>query len=225
MHILLVDDDRELAEYVSRTLEEEGHSVTLSADGAAAVRAARSSRYDIIVLDVMLPLMDGVHVTRRLRAENIATPILLLTARDAPQDVVRGLDAGADDYLTKPFSLEVLLARIRARTRPGQAAGKSRLKYADLIADLETYEVWRHGRRIDLTRTEFAILECLLRSPGRVIRRQRLIEEVWGADREVPDNNLDAFMCLLRAKVDATGRHRLIQTVRGIGYCLRQDEA
>jgi len=225
MRILLVDDDRELAEYVSRTLEEEGNSVTISTDGAAAVRSARSAPFDIIVLDVMLPCMDGVQVTRKLRAENITTPVLLLTARDAPQDIVRGLDAGADDYLTKPFSLDVLLARIRARTRAGRSGETSRLRYADLVADLETYEVWRHGRRIDLTRTEFAILECLLRSPGRVIRRQHLIEEVWGAERLVPDNNLDAFIRLLRAKVDAPGHQRLIQTVRGIGYCLRQAEA
>ena len=225
MRILLVDDDRDLADYISRILEEEGNSVTIKFDGDAALRYAQSSSFDIIVLDVMLPFMDGVQVTRRLRAENITTPILLLTARDAPQDVVRGLDAGADDYLAKPFPFEVLLARIRARTRADQSGAQVRLRYSDLIADLETYEVWRHGRRIDLTRTEFAILECLLRSPGRVIRRQALIENVWGVGREIPDNNLDVFIRLLRAKVDPPGHHRLIHTVRGLGYCLRESEA
>ncbi len=223
MRILLVDDDRDLAEYVSQTLEEEGNSVTTRFDGDAALRSAQSASFDIIVLDVMLPLMDGIQVTRKLRAGNIATPILLLTARDAPQDVVRGLDAGADDYLTKPFSFEVLLARIRARTR--QSNAQARLRYADLIADPETYEVWRHGRRVELTRTEFSILECLLRSPGRVLRRQRLIDDVWGPGREIPDNHLDVFMRLLRAKVDLPGHTRLIRTVRGVGYCLRDGEA
>lgn len=223
MRILLVDDDRDLAEYVSQTLVEEGNSVTTRFDGDTALRSAQSSCYDIIVLDVMLPLMDGIQVTRKLRAGNITTPILLLTARDAPQDVVRGLDAGADDYLAKPFSFEVLLARIRARTR--QSNAQARLRYADLIADPETYEVWRHGRRVELTRTEFSILECLLRSPGRVLRRQRLIDDVWGPGREIPDNHLDVFMRLLRAKVDLPGHTRLIRTVRGVGYCLRDGDA
>ena len=225
MRILLVDDDRDLAEYAGRTLEEEGNSVTLAADGATGFKLAQSSAFDLMILDVMLPFLDGIEVTRRLRAAGVHTPILLLTARDAPRDIVRGLDAGADDYLTKPFSFEVLLARIRARTRVSQSGAAARLRYADLTADVETYEVWRHGRRIDLTRTEFAILERLLRSPGRVIRRQHLIEEVWGVEREVPDNNLDVFIRLLRSKVDTPGQHRLIRTVRGIGYCLREGEA
>jgi len=225
MRILLVDDDRDLAEYAGRTIEEEGNSVTLAADGATGLKLAQSSAFDLMILDVMLPFLDGIEVTRRLRAAGVHTPILLLTARDAPRDIVRGLDAGADDYLTKPFSFEVLLARIRARTRVSQSGAAARLRYADLTADVETYEVWRHGRRIDLTRTEFAILERLLRSPGRVIRRQHLIEEVWGVEREVPDNNLDVFIRLLRSKVDTPGQHRLIRTVRGIGYCLREGEA
>ena len=225
MRILLVDDDRDLADYAGRTLEEEGNSVMLAADGAAGLRLGQSSSFDLIILDVMLPFLDGVEVTRRLRAAEIVTPILLLTARDAPRDIVRGLDAGADDYLTKPFSFEVLLARIRARTRTSQSVSAARLRYSDLTADVETYEVWRRGRRIDLTRTEFAILERLLRSPGRVIRRQNLIEEVWGLGRDVPDNNLDVFIRLLRAKVDTPGHHRLIQTVRGVGYCLREGES
>src|SRR5579884_3598742 len=215
MRILLVDDDRELAGYVCRGLEEEGNSVTISADGAEALRCARRSPFDVIVLDVMLPVVDGIQVTRRLRAERVTTPIVLLTARDAPQDVVRGLDAGADDYLTKPFSFEVLLARIRARTRHTNA--QSRFQYADLSADFDAYEVSRAGRRIDLTKTEFAILGCLLKARGRVIARQHLMEQVWGPDRDIVDNHLDVFMRLLRTKIDAPGQRRLIHTVRGVG--------
>jgi len=176
MRILFVEDDREVADYVSRGLEEENNSVTVSFDGMSALQAAQSSSFDVIVLDVMLPFLDGFEVTRRLRARSITTPILLLTARDTPQDVVRGLDAGADDYLTKPFSFEVLLARLRARTRAGSAGAGLRLRFADLSIDPETHEAWRGKGLLSLTRTEFSILECLLRSAGRVVTRQRLIE-------------------------------------------------
>jgi DNA-binding response OmpR family regulator len=225
MRILLVEDDREVADYVSRSLEEENNAVTVSFDGASALQAARSSTFDVIVLDVMLPYMNGFEVTRRLRAQSITTPILLLTARDTPQDVVQGLDSGADDYLTKPFSFEVLLARLRARTRVNAAGSGSRLKFSDLAIDPETHEVWRGKSPLNLTRTEFLILECLLRSAGRIVTRQRLIETVWGIDREVGNNNLDVFIRFLRTKVDPPGQRRLIQTVRGVGYCLREHEA
>ena len=223
MRILVVEDDRELAEYVRRTLEEEGNSVSTCFDGRAGLRAAQASPFDAIVLDVMLPSLDGLEVTRRLRAGAIRTPILLLTGRDAPQDIVRGLDAGADDYLTKPFSFDVLLARLRARTRPGPAAEGAVLRYADLTANTETHELWRGYQAVNLTPTEFAILECLLRSAGRIVTRQRLIDTVWGMDREVGSNNLDAFIRLLRGKVDGPGLPRLIQTSRGVGYSLRQE--
>ena len=224
MRILFVEDDREVADYVSRGLEEENNSVTVSFDGMSALQAAQSSSFDAIVLDVMLPFLDGFEVTRRLRARSITTPILLLTARDTPEDVVRGLDAGADDYLTKPFSFEVLLARLRARTRVGAAGGGFRLRFSDLAIDLETHEAWRGKGLLNLTRTEFSILECLMRSAGRVVTRQRLIESVWGPDREVGNNNLDVFMRFLRTKVDSAGQRRLIQTVRGVGYRLRESE-
>ncbi len=223
MHILVVEDDRELADYVGRTLEEEGNTVSTCFDGRAGLRAALSSPFDAIVLDVMLPTMDGLEVTRRLRAAAIGTPILLLTGRDAPQDIVRGLDAGADDYLTKPFSFDVLLARLRARTRPSHAAGCAVLRYADLTANTETHEVWRGYTALNLTPTEFAILECLMKAAGRIVTRQRLIETVWGTDRSVGDNNLDVFIRLLRTKVDGPGQPRLIQTSRGVGYSLRQE--
>jgi DNA-binding response OmpR family regulator len=197
MRILLVDDDRELAEYVRKGLEEENHAVTVCFDGSSGLRAAELTAFDIVVLDVMMPFLDGFEVTKRLRRQNVRTPILLLTARDAPEDVVRGLDAGADDYLTKPFSFEVLLARIRARTRAPDTRQASTLRYADLVLDLGTREVRRGGGLIRLTRTEFSILECLMRSAGRIVTRDQLIETVWG-DREVSDNNLEVFIRFLR---------------------------
>ncbi len=221
MRVLVVDDDREVADYVRRELEEESLSVVLAHDGATGLRLAESSAFDILVLDVMMPFMDGLQVTRSLRRQNILTPILLLTARDAPEEIVRGLEAGADDYLAKPFSFDVLLARIRARTRRVDRKN-SQLRFADLILDLAEHKVWRGKHEISLTRTEFAILECLLRAPGRVVTRDRLIDTVW-SDREVSANNLDVFIKFLRSKVDMPGSPKLIHTERGLGYGLRQD--
>ncbi len=221
MRVLLVDDDREVADYVRRELEEESFSVVVAHDGASGLRLAETSPFDIVVLDVMMPFMDGLQVTRHLRKQSIFTPILLLTGRDAPEEIVRGLEAGADDYLTKPFSFDVLLARIRARTRRFDAKN-ALLRFADLKLDLEEHKAWRGKREVSLTRTEFAILECLLRSAGRVVTRERLIETVWN-DREVSENNLDVFIRFLRSKVDVAGFPKLIQTERGIGYSLRQE--
>ena len=223
MRVLLVEDDREIAGYVGRGLEEEGNRVTVCFDGAAGLKAAQTSAFDIVVLDVMLPFLDGFEVTRRLRAEKISTPIVLLTARDAPRDVVRGLDAGADDYLSKPFSFEVLLARLRARTRATRTDARSKLQCGDLAIDLESHQAWRGKAALNLTRTEFAIVECLMRAAGRVVTRSRLTESVWGAEREVGKNNLDVFIRFLRIKIDGPRQSRLIHTVRGIGYCLRED--
>jgi two-component system response regulator MprA len=222
MRILLVDDDVEVTEYVRRELEEEGHAVSVCHDGAAGLRAAELHAFDIIVLDVMMPFMDGLEVTRRLRREHIHTPILLLTARDAPEEIVRGLESGADDYLTKPFSFDVLLARIRVRTRTHGGRGQ-RMRFADLTLDGATREVWRGTRQIGLTRTEFAILECLMRASGRLVPRDTLIEEVWG-EREVTYNNLEVFIRFLRAKLDCAERPSLIHTERGLGYRLRSPE-
>jgi two-component system response regulator MprA len=221
MRVLLVDDDREVADYVRRDLEEESFSVVAVYDGASALRLAQSQAFDIIVLDVMMPYLDGLEVTRSLRRQNVLTPILLLTGRDAPEEIVRGLDAGADDYLTKPFSFDVLLARIRARTRKFDQTS-SQLRFADLILDLGEHKAWRGKRAIALTRTEFAMLECLLRSAGRVVTRDRLIETVWN-DRETSENNLDVFVRFLRSKIDVSGSPKLIHTERGVGYSLRQD--
>lgn len=222
MRVLLVDDDVEVTEYVRRELEEEGHVVSVCHDGAAGLRAAESHAFDIIVLDVMMPFVDGLEVTRRLRRQHIQTPILLLTARDAPEEIVRGLDAGADDYLTKPFSLDVLLARIRVRTRT-RSEREQRVRFADLTLDTATREVWRGTRPIGLTRTEFAILECLVRASGRLVPRDAIIEEVWGG-REVTYNNLEVFIRFLRAKLDCAGHQSLIHTERGLGYRLRSPE-
>jgi DNA-binding response OmpR family regulator len=222
MRILVVEDDRDVAEYIRRELEDEGHVVTVCHDGSAGLRTAERAAFDIIVLDVMLPYLDGLEVTRRLRRGSVATPILLLTARDAPEEVVKGLDSGADDYLTKPFSFDVLLARIRARTRTAGDPAE-RLRFADLVLDAGTREDSRGGRPILLTRTEFAILECLMRAAGRIVPRDALIEEVWG-ERDVTYNNLEVFIRFLRTKVEGENGPRLIHTERGIGYGLRSAE-
>jgi DNA-binding response OmpR family regulator len=221
MRVLLVDDDREVADYVRRELEDESSDVVVAHDGASALRLAETSVFDLIVLDVMMPFMDGLEATRGLRRKNILTPILLLTARDAPEDIVRGLEAGADDYLTKPFLFEVLLARVRARTRKFEL-NNTQLRFADLILDMSEHKVWRGKRVLSLTRTEFAILECLLRSAPRVVTRERLIDTIW-SDRNISDNNLDVFIRFLRSKVDVPDSPKLIHTERGLGYCLREE--
>jgi len=219
MRILLVDDDAEVIDYVRRELEDEGHAVSVCHDGAAALRIAESDSFDIIILDVMMPFLDGFEVTRRLRQLHIRTPIVLLTARDAQEDIVRGLEAGADDYLTKPFAFDVLLARIRARTRT-HTERTQWLRYSDVTLDPSTGAAWRGSRPIALTRTEFSILECLVRAGGHVISRDRLIKEVWG-ERDVKYVNLDVFIRFLRAKIDDDDKPSLIQTEQGVGYRLR----
>ncbi len=221
LNVLVVDDDKELAGFVRQGLEDEGCIVTVCHDGGTGTRQAELHAFDIILLDVMMPVLNGFDVTRRLRLQKIRTPILLLTARDAPEDIVKGLDAGADDYLTKPFDFDVLLARIRARTRSMAAKNSVQLRFADLFLDSEKREVIRGKQRLELTRTEFSILECLLRAAGRVVTRARIIDVVWG-DREVSENNLDVFIRYLRGKVDMPGLPRLLHTERGLGYSLRE---
>lgn len=221
LKVLLVEDDKALAIFVKSGLEEEGFHVTLAFDGGSGMRQAEMHAFDIVVLDVMLPILNGFEVTKRLRLQNVRTPILLLTARDASEDIVKGLDAGADDYLTKPFDFEVFLARIRARTRSGSGKNSGQMRFADLYLDSQRHEATRAGRRLDLTRTEFSILECLIRSAGRVVPRSRIIELVWG-DRDVSENNLDVFIRFLRTKVDLPGMPRLLHTERGIGYSIRE---
>lgn len=221
LNVLLVEDDKELAGFVREGLEDESCIVQVCHDGGSGLRQAEMHAFDIIVMDVMMPVLNGFEVTKRLRLQDVRTPILLLTARDAPEDIVRGLDAGADDYLTKPFEFEVLLARIRARTRTAKGKNAAQMRFADLFLDTEKREAVRAGHRLDLTRTEFGILECLMKAAGRVVTRSRIIELVWG-DRDVSENNLDVFMRYLRSKVDREGWPRLLHTERGMGYCLKE---
>jgi DNA-binding response OmpR family regulator len=221
LNVLLVEDDRELAGFVRQGLEDESCVVRVCFDGGSGLRQAEMHSFDIILLDVMLPVLNGFEITKRLRMQNVRTPILLLTARDAPEDIVKGLDAGADDYLTKPFEFEVLLARIRARTRAATGKNSAQMRFADLFMDTEKREAVRAGQRLDLTRTEFSILECLIRASGRVVTRSRIIELVWG-DRDISENNLDVFIRYLRSKVDRPGLPRLLHTERGLGYGLRE---
>jgi len=223
MRILIVEDERQMAEVLRRGLSEEGHAVDVAQTGADGLAMATSDSFDVIILDVMLPGLSGLDVARRLRGARIRTPILMLTARDTNADVVAGLDAGADDYLVKPFSFDVLLARLRAVARRGPTERGVVMTVGDLRLDTGAHEVERGADRIDLTRTEFSLLEFLMRRRGAVVARNALIEGVWGHDREIADNTLDAFVRLLRQKVDAGGRPRLIHTVRGVGYAVREE--
>ena len=207
----------------SKGCREEGHDVTIAPDGGEALALAERSVFDVIVLDVMLPVVDGFTVARRLRNAGNDRPILMLTGRDANADVVRGLDAGADDYLTKPFSFDVLLARLRALTRRAAHGQPPVLQVADLYLDPAAHTVRRGPATIPLTPTEFSILESLMRRAGRVVPRQTLIEDVWGYERDIESNTLDAFIRLLRAKVDANADRKLIQTIRGIGFSIREE--
>jgi DNA-binding response OmpR family regulator len=219
--VLLVDDDREFIGVASAYLETEGCLVSTCFDGGSALLLAEEQTFDLLVLDVVMPVLDGVEVTKRLRLKGFQPPIILLSGLGATQDIVRGLEAGADDYLQKPFHFEVLVARLRARTRAISRAGGGILRFADLCLDSEKREATRAGDRLDLTRTEFAILEHLMRSAGRVSRKDYLIASIW-PDREVTENNLETFIRFLRQKVERPDLPRLIHTRRGIGYYLRE---
>jgi len=222
MQILVVEDERRMANLLKQGLEEDGHSVVVSGRGPDALSIARTHEFDAILLDLMLPGMSGLDVARRLRESHVQTPILMLTARDAAPDVIRGLDCGADDYVTKPFSFEVLLARIRAVARRAPIPASPRLKVADLTLDTGTREASRAGRAIGLTRTEYRLLELLMRRAGIVVEREHIMETLWGFDDSVESNTLDVFIRLLRAKIDQPGEPRLIHTLRGVGYSLRE---
>ena len=221
MRILVVEDERKVAAFVRQGLVEEGHAVEVAADGEAALDAvAAGPPYDLIVLDVMLPRRDGLSVLRTLRARRIQAPVLLLTARDAVADKVAGLDAGADDYLAKPFAFEELLARVRALLRRGRGAAEPVLRLADLSLDPATRVVTRGRRRISLTAREYALLEYFLRNVGRVLTRPMITQHVWGMDWDPQSNIVDVYVGYLRRKIDADGEPRLVQTVRGAGYSL-----
>ncbi|MTE15545.1 response regulator transcription factor [Nocardia aurantiaca] len=226
MRILVVDDDRAVRESLRRSLTFNGYTVDLAVDGLDALEKTASQRPDALVLDVMMPRLDGLEVCRRLRSTGDDLPILVLTARDSVSERVAGLDAGADDYLPKPFALEELLARLRAllrRTAGDQVdASSEAMTFADLSLDPVTREVTRGERQISLTRTEFSLLEMLMANPRRVLTRSRILEEVWGYDFPTSGNALEVYIGYLRRKTEADGEPRLIHTVRGVGYVLRE---
>ncbi len=227
MRVLVVDDDPGVRESLRRSLAFNGYEVDLAADGQRGLAAIAMGKPDVVVLDVMMPGLDGLEVCRRLRAAGDDIPVLMLTAREAISDRVAGLDAGADDYLVKPFALEELLARLRAlvrRSLPGLDGG-ARLKFSDLSLDLGTREVWRGERPLQLTRTEFNLLELFLRHPRQVLERAQILEDVWGYDFPTTANSLEVYVGYLRRKLEAEGEPRLIHTVRGVGYSLRETTA
>ncbi len=225
MRILVVDDDRAVRESLRRSLTFNGYSVELAQDGVEALERISSDRPDAVVLDDMMPRLDGRGVCRQLRSSGDDLPVLMLTARDSIDELVAGLDAGADDYLPKPFALEELLARMRAllrRTGPAEGTESAALTFSDLSLDPVTREVTRGSRSISLTRTEFSLLEMLIHNPRRVLSRSRILEEVWGFDFPTSGNALEVYVGYLRRKTEAEGEPRLIHTVRGVGYVLRE---
>ena len=226
MHILVVDDDQAVRDSLARSLQYgSGYEVSTAEDGVMALAKLSSMRPDAVIMDVMMPKLDGLQTTRVLRENGNDVPILILTARDAVDDRVDGLDAGADDYMVKPFSLEELTARIRAltrRSRPEQEELNEVLIFEDLRMDTSTREVARGSRRINLTRTEFALLQAFMEHPRRVLERSWLLNEVWGFDFATTQNSLDVYIGYLRRKTENKGEPRLIHTVRNVGYVLRE---
>jgi len=220
--ILVVDDERAVRESLRRALELEGYEIELADDGLAALAALEGDEPDAMILDVLMPGLDGLEVARRVRREGSRLPILMLTARVEVDDRVAGLDAGADDYVTKPFALEELLARVRALLRRTHEDGTDQLAFGDLELDPGTREVRRDGEPIELTRTEFSLLELFMRNPRQVLTRSVIFERVWGYDFGFGSNSLDVYIGYLRRKTEAGGKPRLIQTVRGVGYALRE---
>ncbi|TML11423.1 MAG: response regulator transcription factor [Actinobacteria bacterium] len=223
MKILVVDDERAVRESLRRALELEGYEIELAADGNEALyRLEAAEEPDAVILDVLMPGVDGLEVCRRLRGAGSKLPVLMLTARTEVEDRVAGLDAGADDYVSKPFALEELLARVRALLRRTGDSDGEVVRFADLVLDPSTREVARAGRPIELTRTEFSLLELFMRNPRQVLTRTIIFERVWGYDFGYASNSLDVYIGYLRRKTEAGGETRLIQTVRGVGYALRE---
>ncbi len=219
--ILIVEDDQAVREALERALGFEGYEIETARDGAVALSMLRNHSYDLIVLDVMMPHLDGLETCRRIRAGGDDVPILMLTARTAVDDRVEGLDAGADDYVAKPFALDELLARIRALLRRSMGDVSTVMKVGDLVIDPGARTATRNSREMDLTKTEFDLLHLLSLTPGIVLDRERIYDEIWGIDFTTTSNSLDVYIGYLRRKTEAGGEGRMIQTVRGVGYVLR----
>ncbi|MGE0160831.1 MAG: response regulator transcription factor [Gemmatimonadales bacterium] len=222
MRILVVEDEKKVASFLEKGLREEGYAVDVAHDGDDGLMKALVHEYDLLVLDVMMPGRSGLEVVREVRARGATTPVLMLTARDAEQDVVLGLDAGADDYLTKPFGFDELLARVRALLRRGGAARPDRLIYRDIELDRVKHAATREGERLDLTPKEFQLLEYFMLLPERVVRRTELLEKVWDLHFDPMSNVVDVHLGNLRRKLESSGRAPVLHTVRGVGYVLRE---
>jgi DNA-binding response OmpR family regulator len=221
MYVLVVEDERRLAHLVRKVLEEEGHTIDVAYDGEEGLQMALDGTHDVIVLDIMLPQMGGIEVCQSLRRNRVDTPVLLLTALDGVEDRVRGLDAGADDYLAKPFAFQELLARIRALSRRRvQPRDPQELAVDDLTLDLRRRRARRNGATIELSPKEFSLLEFLMRNQGRVVTRMQILDHLWGYDFATDSNLVDVYVAYLRRKVDKGADHKLIRTVRGVGYAL-----
>jgi DNA-binding response OmpR family regulator len=218
MHVLIVEDEPEMAQLLAKGLREEQFEISLASDGHTALEKSSETPFDVILLDVMLPQINGLEVARQLRRREQQTPVLMLTARDSVPDIIAGLNAGADDYLTKPFSFLELLARIRALSRRQDLRKKNVLELADLVLDVSSLRTFRKGQEIHLSQTEYRLLELLVRNSGRVVSRQEILTGIWGPGREVTENTLDAFVRLLRKKIDHDSEMKLIHTHRGFGY-------
>lgn len=225
MRILVIEDEKKVASFIQRGLEAELYHVDVAHDGDAGLLQLFDNEYDALILDVMLPKRDGLSVLREVRTRKLGIPVLMLTARDTVADKVTGLDQGADDYLTKPFAFEELLARLRALLRRGAPALSPELTFADLQLDLVTHQVTRAGKRIDLTAKEFALLEFFLRQPGRVLSRALIAQHVWGVDFDTFTNVIDVYVNYLRKKIDAEFEPKLLHTIRGVGYVMKEPES
>jgi len=225
MRILVIEDEKKVASFIQRGLEAEHYQVDVAYDGEAGLLQVFDNDYDALILDVMLPKRDGLSILRDIRTRKLTTPVLVLTARDTVSDKVTGLDQGADDYLTKPFAFEELLARLRALLRRGASSPSPDLTLADLRLDLVTHQVTRAGKRVDLTAKEFALLEFFLRQPGRVLSRALIAQHVWGVNFDTFTNVIDVYVNYLRKKIDADFEPKLLHTVRGVGYVMKAPES